>query len=165
MWYVVSCVTAPPVVFQHISSDETRCHSLELKEFVFSNFGWFIWPRILHWRRGTDKNMALNGKIEEYNENDSWIEYTERLENYFAANEIPDNNKKRALLLSVCGAKTNKLIRNLVNPRKPTDKSFTEIVKLVKNHLNPRPSSIVYRLNLKTVSASREKQYSNMSPN
>ena len=89
--------------------------------------------------------MALIGKIEEYNENDSWIEYTERLEQYFAANEITDNNKKRAVLLSVCGAKTYKLIRNLVNPRKPTDKSFGELVNLVKNHLNPRPSSIVYR--------------------
>lgn len=33
----------------------------------------------------------------------------------------------------------------LVNPRKPTDKSFIELVNLVKNHLNPRPSSIVYR--------------------
>lgn len=56
--------------------------------------------------------MALIGKIEEYNENDSWIEYTERLEQYFAANEITDNSKKRAVLLSVCGAKTYKLIRN-----------------------------------------------------
>jgi len=45
--------------------------------------------------------MALIGKIAEYNENNSWIEYTERLEQYFAANEITDNNKKRAVLLSV----------------------------------------------------------------
>ena len=48
--------------------------------------------------------MALIGKIEEYNENDSWIEYTEQFEHYFAANEITDNNKKRAVLLSACGA-------------------------------------------------------------
>jgi len=89
--------------------------------------------------------MALIGKIEEYNENDSWIEYTERLKQYFAANEITDNNKKRVVLPSVCGAKTYKLIRNLVNPRKPTDKSFVKLVNLVKNHLNPRPSCIVYR--------------------
>ena len=89
--------------------------------------------------------MALIGKIEEYNENDSWMEYTERLEHYFAANEITDNNKKRGVLLSACGAKTYQLIRNLVNPRKPTDKSSTELVNLVNNHLNPKPSSIVYR--------------------
>ena len=91
--------------------------------------------------------MALIGKIEEYYEKESWTEYTECLEQYmyFAANEITDRGKKRAVLLSVCGAKTHKLIRNLVNPRKPTNKSFAELVNLVKNHLNPRPSSIVYR--------------------
>ena len=89
--------------------------------------------------------MASIGKIEEFNKNDSWVEYTERVEQYFAANEITDNHKKRAILLSVCGAKTYKLIRNLVNPRKPTEKSFAELVTLVKNHLSPRPSLIMYR--------------------
>ena len=91
------------------------------------------------------EDMALIEKIEEYDEKDSWVEYTERLEQYFVANEITDNGKKQVVLLSVCGTKTYKLIRNLVNPRKPTNKSFSELVNLVKNHLNPRPSSITYR--------------------
>ena len=30
-------------------------------------------------------------------------------------------------------------------PGKPTDKSFAELVNIFKNHLNSRPSSIVYR--------------------
>ena len=81
--------------------------------------------------------MALIGKIEEYDDKESWMEYTERLEQYFAANEITDKGKKRAVLLSVCGAKTYKLIRNLVNPRKPTDKSFAELVNLAKNRVSP----------------------------
>ena len=97
---------------------------------------------MVHWTRNTtlatriiQEDMALIGKIEEYDEKDSWVEYTERLEQYFVANEITDNGKKRAVLFRVCGAKTYKLIRNLVNPRKPTDKSFSELVNLVKNHL------------------------------
>ena len=53
--------------------------------------------------------MALIGKIEEYNENDSWIEYTERLEQYFAAKEITENSKKRAVLLSVFFSRKNEL--------------------------------------------------------
>ena len=65
---------------------------------MFSNSGWLNGLSTLHWRRGTDQNMALIGKIEEYNENDSWMEYTERLDHYFAANEITDNNKKRGVL-------------------------------------------------------------------
>ena len=47
--------------------------------------------------------------------------------------------------LSVCGVEDVQTCHNLVNPRKPTDKSFAELVNLVKNYLNPRPSSIVYR--------------------
>ena len=89
----------------------------------------------------------------------------ERLEQYFAANEITDNNKKRAVLLSVCGAKTYKLIRNLVNPRKPTDKSFVELVNLVKNHLNPRPSSIVHRFKFNNRFRQPGEQYNSMSLN
>ena len=82
--------------------------------------------------------------MEEFQENDNWIEYAKRLEHYFKANEITDNGKTRAVLLSWCGAKTYKLM-NLVAPGKPTKKSFAELVNIVKNHLNPRPSSIVYR--------------------
>eukprot|EP00731_Ephydatia_muelleri_P032474 Em0024g18a len=37
------------------------------------------------------------------------------------------------------------LIRSLVAPSKPTDKSVDEIMKLVKDHLTPQPSSIVQR--------------------
>ena len=35
--------------------------------------------------------MALIGKIEEYDEKESWIKYRERLEQYFAANKITDS--------------------------------------------------------------------------
>ena len=40
---------------------------------------------------------------------------------------------------------TYQLVRNLVAPDKPTDKSFQEIVKLVKEHHTPPPSVIVQR--------------------
>ena len=40
--------------------------------------------------------------------------------------------------------KTYKLIRNLGNSRKPTEKSFAELVNMAKNHLNPRLLSIVH---------------------
>ena len=46
-------------------------------------------------------------------------------------------------MLSVCGAPTYQLIRNLVAPQKPTEKSFTEIVKLMSDHYQPKPSPIV----------------------
>ncbi len=70
---------------------------------------------------------------------------SERLDQYFVANDIADGGKQRAVLLSVCGAPTYKLIRNLVAPAKPADKTYKELMKLVQKHHNPTPSAIVQR--------------------
>ena len=92
--------------------------------------------------------MATHGTIGEYNHsNEDWVSYCERLEHYFAANDVNDADKQRAILLSVCGATTYQLIRNLVAPAKPVDKSFRELVTLVKEHHTPPPSVTVQRFN------------------
>ena len=92
------------------------------------------------------------GSIGEFNpEREDWISYTERVIQYFIANGIrEEGDTRRAILLSSCGAQTYQLIRNLVAPGKPTDKTFTEIVALVKDHHQPRPSTIVQRYNFHT---------------
>ena len=90
--------------------------------------------------------MAMFGAISEFVEgNEDWTEYEERLGHFFSANDITEEAKKRSILLSVCGAKTYKLIRNLATPRKPGDMSYDDIVLLVANHHNPKPSVIVQR--------------------
>ena len=67
-------------------------------------------------------NMATYGNVGEFKESEeSWTQYAERLEQYFAANEIKDAKKQRAILLSVCGSKTYGLIRDLLQPQKPGD--------------------------------------------
>ena len=79
------------------------------------------------------------------------MSYTERLVQYFVANGISEEgDKRRAILLSSCGPTTYQLLRNLVAPGKPTDKSFTQIVELVRDHHQPRPSTIVQRFNFHT---------------
>ena len=51
--------------------------------------------------------MAVYGKIDEFNaECEDWMQYTERLTQYFIANKISDNDQRRAILLSVIGSKT-----------------------------------------------------------
>ena len=64
---------------------------------------------------------------------------------YLAANKIEDADQQRAVLLSVCGPATYRLIRNLVSPKKPTEFKFTEIVEAVQKHHDPKPSVIVQR--------------------
>ncbi|XP_035806354.2 uncharacterized protein K02A2.6-like [Amphiprion ocellaris] len=95
--------------------------------------------------------MATVGSLTEFADRDGdWIEYVERLEHFFLANDIDNEGKKRSILLSVCGAKTYKLIRNLATPRKPGDLSFKELVTLVQNHHCPKPSVIVQRFKFHT---------------
>ena len=94
--------------------------------------------------------MANHGKLEEYDPQEVWSQYIERLEFYFEANGVDNVDKQRAILLSVCGSKTYKLIRNLTMPGKPSDKTFKEIVELVQNHENPKPSAIVQRFKFNT---------------
>ena len=58
-----------------------------------------------------DSNMATFGSIGEFKEEDgTWSQYIERMEHYFLANTIADAGKRRAILLSVCGASVYKLI-------------------------------------------------------
>ena len=79
-----------------------------------------------------------HGAIGEYvHEREDWSAYCERLEQYFAANDVVDAGKQRAILLSSCGPETYQLIRNLSAPEKPTEKTFAALVKLVKEHHTP----------------------------
>ncbi|KAL3976952.1 Rab-interacting lysosomal protein [Sarotherodon galilaeus] len=95
--------------------------------------------------------MATIGSLTEFAEGDGdWIEYVERLEHFFLANDISDEAKKRLVLLSACGARTYKLIRNLTMLRKPGDFSFKELVMLVQNHHCPKPSLNVQRFKFHT---------------
>ena len=92
--------------------------------------------------------MASHGTLSDFDsDREDWTSYIERLEQYFEANDVVSAVKQRAILLSICGASTYQLIRDLVAPAKPISKSFAELVKLVKDHHQPPPSFIVQRFN------------------
>ena len=89
---------------------------------------------------------SLHGSIGEFDpEKEEWISYVERMGHYLMANDVDSDAKKRAILLSTCGAKTYQLIRSLVAPRKPADIEFTCLIEEVRKHFNPKPSVIVER--------------------
>ena len=67
------------------------------------------------------------------------------MDQYFTANDITNPVKMRAILLSFCQSSTYKLIRSLVAPDKPTERSYSELVTLVGEHYHPKPSTTVQR--------------------
>ena len=89
--------------------------------------------------------MAKHSGIGKFNaDREDWISYSERLIQCFVANVVAtEGDTRRAILLSSCGAPTYQFIRNLVAPGKPTDKKFDELIALVQDHHQPRPSTIV----------------------
>ena len=75
---------------------------------------------------------------------EDWSAYVERLEQYCVANDV-EEEKKVAVLLSLMGAKTYNLLRNLTIPDKPSEKTFQQNVDLLKCHLEPKPLVIAGR--------------------
>lgn len=72
-----------------------------------------------------------------------WEEHCEVLDHLFVANDIKEAERKRAVLLSSVGAQTYALMRNLLSPNKPGDRTYEELVKLLKDHFQPKTSEII----------------------
>ena len=76
--------------------------------------------------------MGKFGQIQEFElDNESFSMYIERLELFFEANDVPDG-KRVPVLLSLTGAKNYALLRSLVAPSLPKDKSFVQLVTMLK---------------------------------
>ena len=92
------------------------------------------------------------GKLDEFDpaSGEDWIQYVERMEYYFLANGITSGEKQRAVLISAMGAKAYKILRNLITPSAPSDKSFKELVEVMTKHFCPPPSEIVQRFKFNT---------------
>ena len=90
---------------------------------------------------------ALLGRIEEFNgsKEADWQQYVEHLAHFFTANGITDADKKQAVLLSVIGAATYKMLRNILSPAKQGDKTYEELIEKLSRHFHPAPSEIVER--------------------
>ncbi|XP_037568114.1 uncharacterized protein K02A2.6-like [Dermacentor silvarum] len=73
-----------------------------------------------------------------------WQEYLERMQQFFAANEVPDA-KKRAVFLSCCGSRTYSILRSLLAPNKPTETTLENCLKTLSDHFSPKPSIVVSR--------------------
>ena len=87
---------------------------------------------------------ATFGSIGEYEERK---EDVERLEHFFAANGIAEDDRKLSVFLSVIGPNAYKLLRSVIFPKakKPGEKTFQELVTAMMEHHSPASSEIVQR--------------------
>ena len=76
--------------------------------------------------------------------NENWVEYSERFDNFLVANKITDADLKRATLLATIGAPGYKLLRSLCQ-NAPGTKTYEELKAAMKNHLQPAPNVIAER--------------------
>lgn len=88
--------------------------------------------------------MAV-GKIKEFDvDSGNWTLYCGRVEMYFRANAIKEE-LKLPTLISLVGDNVYELMVNLCNPKKPTDLTYEELINIVREHLQPKPSIMAER--------------------
>ena len=89
--------------------------------------------------------MATLGHIGKFDPADESISaYLECIELFFAANGIEDP-KQVAVFLSVIGPKNYALLRDLLAPVKPQEKSLAALFETLRKHFEPKPVIIAER--------------------
>ena len=92
--------------------------------------------------------MSSFGKLEEFlPQKETITNYLERVEKiFFLANAVVDK-KKVPVFVSVVGGNIYALLRSLLAPAKPQDKSFETLVAELKKHFEPKEVVIAERFN------------------
>ncbi|CAB0037325.1 unnamed protein product [Trichogramma brassicae] len=91
-----------------------------------------------------DIDMSDNLRIEYRLNKDDWETFTEQLEQLFIARDVKDDKKASQLLIRV-DADAFKLIKQLLSPEKIATKTYEDIVKVMNEHVNPKPSEVMER--------------------
>ena len=93
--------------------------------------------------------MAASGKygrLSEFHAGvDSVDDYQELFALFCAANDIDDDDKRKAVFLTSVGTSTYTLLKNLVRPRKPQELTLADLVELLRKYYQPRVVVIAER--------------------
>ncbi|KMQ91156.1 hypothetical protein RF55_9011 [Lasius niger] len=76
---------------------------------------------------------------------DDWEQFIERIDLYFMANDITNEAKKRAILLTNVSAETYAAIRKVCAPKKPAETALADIVEKMTQYVKPKVSVQVLR--------------------
>lgn len=90
-------------------------------------------------QRAETRQLNVHGALNEFDPSvHQWDYYYRKMRQYFLANDIVDEIKKRALLLNALCDTAFALISDLCVPSKPEEKSFAELIQLFENHFQPQ---------------------------
>lgn len=85
------------------------------------------------------------GKLMEFNvRSGNWTMYVERAEMYFKVNSVKEELWLPTLIAAM-GDEAYELLSNLTSPDKPSAKQYSEVVKTMTDHLQPKPSYLAER--------------------
>lgn len=80
--------------------------------------------------------------FEPFDDNEEpWTSYLERLEIAFLFNNVSEENKT-ITLLHVIGKKSYGILRDILQPKLPTDFSYKELIKRLTKHFSPPPNEV-----------------------
>ncbi|KAK9708223.1 hypothetical protein QE152_g27358 [Popillia japonica] len=86
------------------------------------------------------------GNLREFNLNSSdWNIHKARLQNYFKANEIVNEGKKRCILLNMMDEDAYKLIYNLSSPTLHEERTYEKLTQLLDKFFAPQKSVLAER--------------------
>lgn len=89
--------------------------------------------------------MSRLGKIAEFDPKlQNFESYLERFELFVQANDIKEE-KKLPVFLTVIGAEAYEVLKNIVVPASPSETTYVEAKRLLKEHYSPRSSVIAER--------------------
>ena len=93
--------------------------------------------------RGNKRKMAkpVIGHLREFDaDTNDWTIFVPRLNNYFEANAVAEDEKKRAIFLNLLSENSYRLMFNLCLPEAPEKKSFAQLVKVFNQHFQSQSS-------------------------
>ena len=93
------------------------------------------------------KYLIGTAQLDSYDpEKEKWENYQERVELWFTANDVKPANHA-STLLSLIGADVYGILKDLVAPDRPVEKSYTELVRTLQQHFSPPTLTLAERFN------------------
>ena len=107
---------------------------------------------VVAYKMTSTNTSGLFGRVGEFDvARETFSAYVQRMEMFFTANNIVETtgegsaaatqvvaNRKRAIFLTEVGPEVYSTLSNLLAPTKPKDTQFTDIVRILEKHYNPK---------------------------